>query len=89
MTDSRKNVIYDMLVEKAGALESQRADFLRSWPKCVEYRFMGHLGFGGKIYFMRDIPDLRIYVACYPEDRTSERDRIIAEINAALGALTQ
>lgn len=74
--------IYDVLVEVCGAPEGQdrREDFARHWPGCVEYRFGGLLGFGGKVYWTGG----RLYVNCYPEDRTPERATMIERASAHL-----
>lgn len=50
---------------------------------CVEYRFMGCLGFGGKFWNAND----RWYVNCYPEDRTEELDALMKIANDALAFL--
>lgn len=48
----------------------------------IEYRLPAlGLGFGGKIWNAHG----KIYVNCYPEDLTSEREEKIKEINRALG----
>jgi hypothetical protein len=50
------NAIYDVLVELAGAADndSMRDQFAYFYPKCAslaEFRFMGLLGFSGKIWW--------------------------------------
>lgn len=50
-----------------------------------EFRFCGSLGFGGKLYINHG----RVFVACYPEDRTPERERRIKLANARLVALCE
>ena len=48
-----------------------------------EYRFIGSLGFGGKVWIER-----RAWrVSCYPEDETGERREAIATANAELAKL--
>lgn len=76
--------IYDVLVEECGAPEGQdyRTDFAVHFPACVEYRFGGALGFGGKVWWSHD----KLYVTCYPEDRTLERDTMIEHANARLAS---
>ena len=74
---------WDILVKPVGAQD-------RDWDKAVfvnslmrgtqEYRFGGSLGFGGKFY--KDT--WRVYVSCYPEDRTPERDQVVKEVNKLL-----
>ena len=79
------SAVYSALVEKAGALESYRRDFIYHHTEaehpCDEWRFQGKLGFGGK-YWRRDNQ-----VSCYSEDSTPEREAIIVETNAALSSL--
>ena len=54
LTEEFANKVYDILVAEAGAnpRESDRADFIYQHCKaengCLEYRFQGKLGFGGK-----------------------------------------
>lgn len=75
--------VWTILVEEAGAVESDRPAFVHHWPACVEYRFVGKLGMGGKVWAnMGDV-----YVTCYPEDHTREREQIIAACNGRLAAL--
>lgn len=52
MSEERANKIYDLLVTIGGAREDERVDFIYhhcedKFP-CTEWRFIGHLGFGGK-----------------------------------------
>lgn len=49
-----------------------------------EWRFQGHLAFGGKL---RTDDDLRCKVNCYPEHESPERRAIIVEADAALDHL--
>ena len=49
-----------------------------------EYRFIGTLGFGGKIYYSIS---KGFWVDCYPEDLTDERAETIKEINRSLDIL--
>jgi hypothetical protein len=78
------SAVYSVLVEKAGAIESYRRDFIYHHTEadhpCDEWRFQGKLGVGGK-YWRRDNR-----VSCYSEDSTPEREAIIAETNAALSS---
>lgn len=46
-----------------------------------EWRFCGHLGFGGKFRFPG------FWVDCYPEDISPEREKVIQEANSRLQAL--
>lgn len=77
-----KETIWNILAEQAGAYEDDYPSFMRQWPKCGEFRFQGHLGFGGKIYY-QDYADIgkRIYVSCYREDETKRRLEIIEDVN--------
>ena len=84
-TDGQAAAIWDILVRKAGALDDpfDAANFIGQCARGIgEWRFQGSLGFGGKLYEGRPP-----YVSCYPEDRTPERDRVIARTNEALAAL--
>lgn len=47
---------------------------------CHEYRFMGALGFGGKLRNNGNRENLP-HVDCYPEDETPERLAMIASAN--------
>lgn len=79
LTDAELNRIYDVLVD-CGAAEGDRDAFKRHWPDCVEYRFVGALGFGGKLWANSG----RVYVTCYREDETPERLAFIEGANADL-----
>lgn len=74
--------IYDVLVEECGAWDSpdHREAFAVLFPGCVEYRFQGSLGFGGKVWANRG----SVYVNCYLEDLTPERAEAIRRANARL-----
>ncbi len=75
--------VYDVLMEKAGATDgTARGCFLASTPP-TEFRFCGSLGFGGKVR----TEGTRLFVTCYPEDITPEREVIMADTNAALERL--
>jgi hypothetical protein len=51
----------------------------------LEYRFMGKLGFGGKLHMVGE----RLYVTCYPEDYTQARLQMIASANQRLYELVR
>jgi hypothetical protein len=51
----------------------------------LEYRFMGALGFGGKLWAQAD----RLYVTCYQEDETQERHAMIDRANRRLADLVR
>jgi len=78
------NRVYDILVETCGASEYWRDNFLQTMADgdCREYRFQGDLGFGGKLYRTD-----RVYVGYYPEDKTPERDAMVAAANERIAAL--
>lgn len=65
-----------MLVETCGATddESNRAQWEVFWGgNGNEYRFIGHLGFGGKFWRGRH----SWYITCYPEDVTPKRQAMM------------
>ena len=78
-----KNKIYDILILYCGAHSDWRSMFLKSFPDCVEWRFQGKLGFGGKIWWNSE----ELYVNCYKEDETIERLEIMAFVNFKLNEL--
>ncbi len=89
LTEEQANAAYDILIAEAGAREDDRYGFVfhtaKVDPPTTEYRFMGHLGFGGKFWpagYGR-LP----YVTCYRESETPERLAIIEKTNAALTEL--
>ena len=79
LTKEEAERIYTLLVQEAGALESERVDFV-CHRSATEWRFRGKLGFGGKFY--NTASGMR--VSCYPEDMTEERETIIKWVNALL-----
>lgn len=85
--DEKLNRVWDVLVKHCGADESQREYFLASAdPKVTrEWRFMGALGFGGKIWLNPEME--KPYVNCYREDETPARTKMIAAANAELEKL--
>lgn len=81
--------IWTILVEECGAREDGREDFLRLFPGCREYRFMGALGFGGKVYANGRYSDGAVArVGCYREDQTPERLQSIRRANDRILALS-
>lgn len=82
--DSRH--VWGILVNHAGAIDadSNWVQFRQWWDRYDggydEFRFMGDLGFGGKLHRSRD----GLRVSCYPESMTFERQKIIETTNAAL-----
>lgn len=88
MDEAIANRIYDVLVEHAGAPEEGRESFVyhhvkEVWPPSTEWRFCGHLGFGGKFWVHHD----DYTVTCYREDETPERMVIIENVNSLLKKL--
>ena len=70
--------------------DSDRAMFLYHYedpndPVPLEYRFMGGLGFGGKLWFQQG----RLYVSCYREDETTERLQMIERADRRLEELVR
>lgn len=82
--------IYDILASDCGAPEQWRQDFVDNVTDdthpCIEYRFQGALGFGGK-YRNNGNNDNTPYVDCHPEDLTPARRRMMAHVNRNLAAL--
>ncbi len=79
---------FDILVEHAGVQDFrdwQRETFIRDFAEgtTTEWRFQGLLGFGGKFWRNNN----HYYITCYPEDRTPERETIIAKVNELLKEL--
>ena len=81
ITEKQANDIYNILMEECGATEYWRDNFVISEVEgCQEYRFQGTLGFGGKFRNNGN----GVYVDCYPEDMTPEREKTIESVNARL-----
>ena len=71
LSDAERAAIYDILVECCGASELAREKFLAYMLHVPEnggqeFRFMGWLGFGGKLYSNSQ----GVYVDCYREHKT-------------------
>jgi hypothetical protein len=85
--------MYDILIEHAGARQDNydRNSFVRcalNWDYrfTFEYRFMGRLGGGGKIWLpLHRNP----YISCYSEDETPDRKGMMDETNKKLVALVK
>lgn len=75
--------VWQVLKEECNADDVVRQDFERHWPDCVEYRFAGNQGSGGKIYSANG----HIYVGCYPEQDNDERLAARKRANARLDEL--
>jgi hypothetical protein len=81
---SYSDIIFDILVKEAGANESSREEFLHWFAtEGSEFRFGGSLGFGGKFWRFSH----RLFVNCYKEDLTSERQKVIDQVNKQLNEL--
>lgn len=84
MSTEKANKIYDILIDcGASADEDDRDSFVRyvTGKSPIEWRFMGHLGFGGKFHPQ----DMRIGMYC--EDETRERAAIVKLANRLLKQL--
>jgi hypothetical protein len=81
--------VYDLLIEYGGAStdsydkEAFVLAFTQREQRATEYRFCGHFGFGGKFCSRAG----SFYIMYYPEDKTSERERLLAKINAMLATI--
>jgi hypothetical protein len=88
MTKKTAAAVYDLLMKIGGAHENYRGHFIQHYSEpdpSREWRFQGHLGFGGKFYLSHD----KFRVDCYQEDYTDERSALIAEMNEKLEWLYQ
>ena len=83
--------VYDVLVQEAKAAEDYRERFLDYMTEELpsrgrtngEWRFMGCLGFGGKLYW----DGRRASINKYPEDRSDEDVVLIKRVNDMLRAI--
>lgn len=78
--------VYAVLVEHGGAYPEDRGNFVwahtdRSGYTVDEWRFQGHLGYGGKYRVKTNTVDY------YPEDKTPERELVRMRVNTALHQL--
>lgn len=80
--------IYDVLVKYAGARDDEydkntfvQCAFDWDYNFNFEYRFMGKLGFGGKVWLPLDENPS---ITCYREDETPERKKMIKKTNDEL-----
>lgn len=87
LSAKRANVVYDILVARAGAREDSRDEFVRYLTEDCrwghEYRFIGSLGMGGKLHHNHG----SLNISCYHEDETDERREIIETVNGLLETL--
>jgi len=80
--------LYDVLVAYADADHARRDDFIAYLCResgSHEWRFMGSLGMGGKLFKSCG----RIWVSCYSEDETPKRRATIARVNREIEALVR
>lgn len=83
--------VWDVLVQEAKANEHDRERFLHYMTEELparghtnaEWRFMGCLGFGGKLYW----DGRRAWINNYPEDRSAEDAALIKRVNDMLRAI--
>lgn len=85
--------IYDVLIRCCGASEreSERNSFIQvaedwDYKFPFEYRFMGSLGLGGKVWLPKGRSPR---VSCYAEDETPERRKEIEKTNRYLKELIE
>lgn len=86
-SEAEANAVFDILVNTRCVGEHQREDFVLNHTHdfISEYRFVGSLGFGGKIY--RTDARQAWRVSMYREDETPERLAMMEAANEALRAL--
>lgn len=90
MTDAVLERIWETLVRCCGAKPDGLEDFLfatdfgEEHHRVTEYRFIGSLGFGGKVWIK---PGKAPYVTCYQEDTTPARSQAMAVANNELQKL--
>jgi hypothetical protein len=77
--------VHQVLVDECGAAPDGFDDFAHHWPACGEDRFVGTLGFGGKVWSGRG--DGPPYVTQYPEDATPRTIEAIERANRRLAAV--
>lgn len=82
------DTVWDVLVEECGAHAEDRHQFVSTFDACarMEYRFIGYLGFGGKLW-KQTRPRPKLLVTYYPEDKTPEREAMVERANARLALL--
>jgi len=85
LTPEFANKVYDILVSDGGAVEDDRSSFIYHHCEdkygCMEWRFYGKLGFGGKYRSQSN------RVTMYSEDRTPEREEIKKDIDSKLSLI--
>jgi hypothetical protein len=84
LNEDEASEVFLLLIAACGAPPSFRESFIQHATEDRdhggEFRFQGCFGFGGKFCWEHS----RWRVACYPEDRSPENDRIIAAVNGLL-----
>lgn len=89
LTENQAERVWVILVEECGASPSadSKWEFVyhQTREHCAEFRFMGKLGFGGKLWNQ----SLRLHVTCYPEDLTDERIEMIVKADARLKVISE
>lgn len=90
ISTEKANRAYTILVLTVGARDDPEAreTFVSGVTKAsaMEFRFGGHLGFGGK-FRNNGNRDGIPYVDCYPEDVNPARNEMIRQANLDLAAL--
>lgn len=92
ISPEQAKAVWDILVRHGGASCDPHEEHAfvhhvtRPDEPCREYRFMGHLGFGGK-FRNNGNNDGVPYVDYYPENQTIARDAVVLGCNALLGEL--
>jgi hypothetical protein len=75
--------VYSLLVKEARAIEESRPHFLQIIDETSEYRFMGDLYMGGKLWHNSNRQGVP-YVTCYKEDENVRIINLISTINTKL-----
>lgn len=81
LTDEHAKAVYQILIDECGAQASDPLGFVSEFTSdepCMEWRFQGSLGFGGKFRYPR------MSVDCYREDETPQRLKSIEATNKRL-----
>lgn len=81
-----REAIWKVLVEDCGVKRTDKAlreQFDLHYPGCIEFRFVGSLGTGGKVWWN----GRRATVSCYEEDATPERRAAMRRANDRLHRL--
>lgn len=89
ITAEQADAAYTILVHHAGAYDHPRARdgfVYHVTDGCMEYRFQGLLGFGGKFRNNGNHENVP-HVDCYSEDLNVKRNAVILATNAMLAEL--